>query len=142
MTRSAPPRPASVTILALGVLTLAALYLTRIEAALRQWDFLQNHALPGAAWYLLGSGLVWSALFLPLGLGLWRGAPRAGRAARPAALGYALAQWGERLYLHWRNAPAVNHPFWLLVTLLGLGWVFWLFSRPGVQIFFGELHER
>ncbi len=135
-------RPRSVTLLALGVLTLAALYLTRIEAVLRHWNTLQQYALPGAACYLLASGVTWGLLLLFLGARLWQGKPRTERLARLAAGLYATHQWLERLYLRWRNIPAHNDPFWALLTLPGLAWVFWTLSRPEVKLFFGELHEQ
>ncbi len=142
MPRQAYPRPFSVTILALGVLTFAALYLTRVFVTLQEWDFLRAHALPGAAWYLLGTGVLWSALFFPWGVGLWRGAARACRSALPLGTVYLAAQWSERLYLHWRNAPAYNHPFWAGASLLAWGGLWWVCSRRKTKLFFGELHEQ
>jgi hypothetical protein len=134
-------RPLSVTILALGVLTLAALYLTRIFVTLREWTFLQHYAIPGAAEYLLVSGLGWTAILLPWGVGLWRGAGKAYRLLLPLSGIYTLSMWGERLYLHLKNAPAHNHPFWLGLTLLVWGWLGWLHNRPATRVFFGVLHE-
>ncbi|RMF44741.1 MAG: hypothetical protein D6755_08860 [Anaerolineae bacterium] len=135
-------RPLSVTILALGVLTLAALYLTRIEAALRHWDTLQTYALPGAAWYLLVSGMIWSLLFGFLGVRLLRGSPQTGRFLRLTVVLYTVIQWLERVYLRARTPAVHNTAFWLLLTLLGLLWVFWTLSQPGAKLYLGELHEQ
>ncbi|HEB65429.1 MAG TPA: hypothetical protein ENJ02_07800 [Chloroflexi bacterium] len=135
-------RPRSVTLLALGVLTLAALYLTRIVVTLRQWAFLQAHALPGAAWYLLGTGVLWSFLFVPWGIGLWIGWPPACRFTLPLGTAYLLAQWSERLYLHWRNAPVYNLPFWAGMSLAGWGILWWVCSRRHTKTFFGAIHEQ
>ncbi|GAB4535455.1 MAG: hypothetical protein Fur0018_25740 [Anaerolineales bacterium] len=134
-------RPLSVTILALGVLTLAALYLTRIFVTLQTWNFLLQYALPWAGVYLLGSGLLWSGLLFAWGLGLWRGKPAAHRLLIPLSTAYTLFWWAERLYQHWQNAPAVNHPFWLGITMLVWGWLGWLYHRPATRAFFGVLHE-
>jgi len=138
---NAPKRPRSVTLFTWGVLMLAALYLTRIFVTLREWDFLQEYALPGTSSYLLGSGLLWSALLFPWVVGLWRGIPAAYHLVVPLSAAYTLWMWAERLYLHWESAPATNHPFWLGTTLLFWGWLFWWRSRPPIKAFFGVLHE-
>ncbi len=135
-------RPRSVTILSLGVLILAALYLTRFAVTLREWAFLQEHALPGATWYLLGTGALWSVLFVPWGIGLWMGRPSACRLALPLGTVYLLAQWSERLYLHWCNAPAYNLPFWAGASLAGWGILWWVCSRRNTKTFFGAFHEQ
>lgn len=138
---NAHKRPRSVTLFTWGVLILAALYLTRIFVTLREWDFLQEYALPGTGGYLLGSGLLWSGLLFPWVVGLWRGAPVAYRLLVPLSAAYTLWMWVERLYLHWKSAPVNNHPFWLGTTLLFWGWLLWWRNRPPIKAFFGVLHE-
>lgn len=91
-------RPSRVTLLALGVLTIAGLNLYRLIQAIVQWDFLAS--LPGfSPLYLAISGLFWAATGLPLAWGLWLGREWAPRATQLFSVGFALYFWLDRVFL-------------------------------------------
>ena len=63
-----PHRPASVTLVALGVLTIASLRLIRLVLAVLDWDFIGT--LPGISpVYLVLSGLLWAVVVFQPGGG-------------------------------------------------------------------------
>jgi hypothetical protein len=149
-----PHRPASVTLVALGVLTIASLRLIRLVLAVLDWDFIGT--LPGISpVYLVLSGLLWAVVGLPAWWGLWNGRSWAPGLTRWSALAYALYDWVERGYLVWRNlyssgaAPAstlasdvpANWLFGVIMTVILLAFIFWTLSRPKVRVFFGESNE-
>ena len=150
-----PRRPTSVTLVALGVLTIASLHLIRLILAIIDWHFLET--LPGISpIYLVLTGFLWSVICLPLWWGLWRGLSWAPRLTRWAALAYVLYDWVERGFLTWRNfrqtglSPALpwlsdipaNWSFWVITTVILLAYIFWTLSRPKARAFFGESNER
>ena len=135
-----PKRPLFVTILALVVLSIAALHLMRLIQAISLWEFLSELpdvsptylALSGAVWVLLGLGLAW---------GLWQGLAGAPLAARLLSLAYVLYKWIERLVMSRLDGGQPDWPFALAVTLVSLLIVFWGLSRPPVKAFFLERRE-
>jgi hypothetical protein len=137
---SSPPRPFSVTILALGVLTIAGFNLIRFYQAIRLWDFLSE--FPNVSpLYLAASGLVWGAAGLALAWGLWRGYAPARRLTLIFAVVYTLYNWIDRL---WVSKPGLsaNLPFSAGVNLILLLITTWILTRPRVLAFFGAMHER
>lgn len=140
-------RPWSVTLLALGVLSIAGLNLTRMVLALRLWDLLTTW-LGVSPLYLALSGLVWGLVGLPLFWGLWRGLRWAPRLAEALALSYALYYWLDHIFLvdHRLSEPAgaassflpINWPFAAAVTALLLAYTIWTLGRPVVKAFFGS----
>jgi len=127
-------RPFSVTLLALGVLTIAGINLYRWIEAILQWRFLAG-LLPALPSYLLLSGLFWSLVGFPLTWMLWRGHRRAARLAIWGALAYTIYYWLDRLLA--RQASAFdNLPFTLGFTVLVLALVLWTVSRPNARAFF------
>ena len=143
------PRPRAVTLLALGVLTIASLNLLRWVLALSTWDFLSGW--PGVSpLYLLLTGLIWSLVAWPVGVGLWKGKPWAPRWARGLAGVYTIYFWLERLFLYDRPAAAAllqpylpnNWVFLVGLNLIGLVMVYWILVRPKTIEFFGDVHEQ
>ncbi len=144
-----PSRPFSVTLLALGVLIIAGLNLTRLILTVRQWAFLSS--LPGVSpIYLALTGFIWALTGLPLVWGLWRGLPWAPRLAQALALTYAAYYWLDHIFLAERlagqgNAASgflpLNWPFAAAITAILMVFVSWTLSRPKTKDFFGELHE-
>jgi hypothetical protein len=133
------PRPLSVTLLALGVLTIAGYNLIRFFQAVQLWDFLEK--FPGVTpLYLVLSGLVWGASGLALAWGLWRGRSWARRFTGIFALAYTLYYWIDRL---WISNPGLtaNLPFSAGLNLALLSLTAWILTRPGARSFFGAMHE-
>jgi hypothetical protein len=133
----------SVTLIALGVLTIACLSLLRLVLSLVQWQFLST--LEGVSpFYQALTGLVWSVTGFLLSWGLWRRKPWARMAAVWWTLLYALYYWLDRLFLAGllkSGEPPSNLAFAACVTVMILAFVFWTLSRPKVKMIFGELHE-
>lgn len=138
-------RPRSVTLLAMGVLSIAGFYTARLLLALAQWHDLSTFAgvSPG---YIAFIGLVWALCAWPLGWGLWRGKTWAPRLARSAALLYSVYYWLEQVILATRQAGSfsvpIYAPFAAVVNLLCVLLCFYILARVKVRAYFGELNER
>lgn len=112
------PRTRGVTLLAVGVLIMACLHLTRAVLALRDWAFLSQQ--PGVApLYLLLTGLAWATVSWLVWIGLWWGKPWAPDRMRGFSLVYSLFAWLERLFLYDRPSGAP-----LFLPLLPGNWIF------------------
>jgi hypothetical protein len=129
-------RPRSVTFLALGVLTLAALFWSRVIQSIRLWDYLSD--LPAAVHpaYLLVTGLVFGAAALPLVWGLWLGRHWASRSVHIFMGTLVLYYWLDRLLLGVSETARSNWPFALGLTIVLISWIGWLFTRPAIRKFF------
>ncbi len=135
-----PSRPRSVTLLALGVLSITGLSLARFVGSLRQWDFLIE-ILPFSPLYPALTGLFWSLVGLPLAWGLWRGAVWSPILAKLAVPCYTFYDWFDRLVMA-SPAARMNWPFILGLNLLVLAYTFWTLSRPSSKAFFGEAYDN
>lgn len=139
-TPSPLPRPFSVTLLAIVVLTIAGLNLLRFVQAILQREFLSEFptvSLP----YLIFSGLFWTVSGLVSAWGLWRHKRWAPRFTMLFVLAYSLYYWLERIWLSRFNVWA-NIPFAIGVNILLLIITAWVLTRPKARAFFGEFHER
>lgn len=130
-----PGRPRSVTLLAVVVLILAGLNLNRLVQSLLQWDFLRT-LLPISPVYLAVSGLIWGGVGLTLFVGLWSGQPWVPGLARWGSLAFFLYSWLDRYLLENPATWRFKTPFFIGATVLTLGLVFWILSRPKVKLFF------
>ena len=135
-------RPWSVTWLALGVLSLVAVYLTRFGTTVSQWDFLSRLPLSISPFYLAATGLFWGLSALPLVWGLWRGKAWSTKALRVYSLLFTLYYWLEEWLIESSPLRNTNWPFLLSLTVVLLILVFWIISRPKVRNFIGEKNER
>lgn len=134
-----PKRPYSVTLLALGVLSIAGWGLLRVLMALWQWQFLTE--LPGISpLYIALSGVAWGIASPPLFWGLWRGLPWAPRLAPAVVLTYAIYYWLDVVFLmdhlSGGNLPK-NWLFAIALTALLLGYTVWALKRPAAKTYFG-----
>ena len=114
-------RPTTVTLLALGGLSIGGLNLLRFGEAIRQWRFLET-LLPVSPLYLAASGLIWGIVWVALFLGLWGGRRWALPGAVLAALAYSLYYWADRLLS--AGGPGINWPFSAGLNLILLLFVF------------------
>lgn len=141
-----PQRPFSVTLLALGVLTIASLNLVRLIQAVRQWSFLAS--LPAESpLYLVLTALIWMAAGGPLVWGLWTGKQWAPSRCYTFVLAYTVYFWWERLFLFGRPNGGLDAPslaylpgqglFLAVATILFLVFVLWTLRRPGAKKYFG-----
>jgi hypothetical protein len=124
-----------VTLLAVGVLTIASLHLLRLVEAVRQWEFLAG--LTGVSpIYLVLTGLIWASAGLPLFWGLWRGYARAARFAPGYLLVYALYYWLDRLLVANRAISLTNWPVTAGLTVVGLAYTFWVLRTRASRDYF------
>ncbi len=136
------PRPFSVTLLALTVLSLSALNLIRFGAAIAQWDALAEFAPRPGPLYIMLTGLAWAALGFPLYVSLWLDRQAGYRAALPAGLAYSAYYWLDRLLLQERPAQS-NWPFALGVTVTVLCLATFVAFHPKSRNFSRrESHDR
>jgi hypothetical protein len=133
------PRPFSVTLLALGVLTIAALNITRSIETIVFRDFLSEFpAVP--VLYLTLSGLFWGAAAIPLVWGLFTGKGWALRYTFFFSLAYTAYFWVDRLWLA-AHTQERNIPFVAGINLFLLLFTWWILSRRKARSFFGDLYE-
>lgn len=127
-------RPRLVTWLGVGVLILSALYLGRLILGLRLPD------LPYTAprWYIALSGGIWGALTLGTGVALLAGRPWASPAARLEAILFAAWYWADRLLFVHTEYARRSWPAAAALTLAGLGFTFWVLTRPHARRYFGR----
>ncbi len=139
-------RPASVTILALGVLIITIINLTRLVLSILNWDFLVSWpgvsplymSLTGLIWTLIGSLLLW---------GLWKARKWAPGLMQAVALTYALYYWLDHVFLRDHPASAaagaqrvllpVNWQFAAGATVICLAYTAWTLNRSKVKAYFG-----
>jgi hypothetical protein len=131
-------RPFSVTLLAIGVLTIAGIHLIRLLQTIQNWDFLAG--LPGVPpLYMALTGLVWAAVGFPLGISLWRGASHALPAVRLMTAAYIIYDWFNRSFAAYRSGSLAASFAWgfsALLTVILLVCVLWITSRPRVKAYF------
>lgn len=134
-------RPASVTWLALGVLTITSINMIRLVLSISKREFL-NTLLPSVPTiYFTVSGIIWSLIGAGLFWGLWRGKRWAAKYTRYAAITYAIYFWVDQLFIKVDPLRTTNNPFLVGLTLL-LAITFWIVARPRARTYFGETNER
>jgi len=136
-----PKRPKSVTWLAVGVLSLCIIYITRLGSTLQQWDYLSTLPLSIPPAYLLASGIIWSILPLPILWGLFTGKIWAPKVVGGFAVLYGLYFWVEQWLVKNNPLRMTNWSFYLAATIILLILVFWILSRKAVKAYFGEINE-
>jgi hypothetical protein len=138
-------------LLALGVITISALNLTRFALALRYWDYLDTLTTV-SPWYLALSGLGWGLAGLPLTWGLLRRKAWAPDLMQAMALSYATYFWLDQVFLQDHPLPGAeggarlllpgNWTFEAGLTILLLAFIVWTLKRRSTNIFFGEVNEH
>ncbi len=138
--KTRPRRPFSVTLVILGVLTIAGINLIRLVQTIQSWSFLAQ--LQGVSpFYMAASGLFWSLLSLLLVVLLWRGMRLTYSLLPPAAVLYLLYDWLDSSLVGGRLDLASNSSTWPFkagLSLFVLVFLFWTFSRLTVRTYFGR----
>jgi len=120
------------------VLTFAAFYLARLVLSLALPDL----PLSVPDWYLPLTGAIWAGVALVLGVGLWRGSPRAFRLlvwAVPIYLGW---YWADRLFLVRSDFSRHSLAAALAITAVAVAALYVILTRPSVRAYFEErAHE-
>ncbi|MBP1692973.1 MAG: hypothetical protein H6Q37_856 [Chloroflexi bacterium] len=136
MERSKKFRPRGVTLLALGVLSLAIFNLLGLVQVLTAWNYLKQFSfyLP----LLLGlTRLFWGLAGLWVGWSLWSGQAWSPVLTRWVSLTYVLYLWATRLFLFRTAEKGANNLFVLVSSLLVLGVIFWILASRQAKHFFG-----
>lgn len=141
MTSPKNKRPLPVTLLALSVLSFAAIHLVRFGSALAEWSFLANLPLSVSPAYLAATGLIWGLVGLALYPGLWFGKQWAKKIVFLAALVYGLYYWLEQMLIMDSPLRNSNWPFKIFLSVFLLALVAWVIRRPATRTYFGETHE-
>jgi hypothetical protein len=123
-----------VTLLGLGVLTLAAVFLIRLTTGLRPPSF--PNTIPG--WYLPLTGAVWGVGGMVLSYGMLTGKPWAPFLARLSAIAFTAWYWADRLLLAKSDYAALSRPADAAVNLIVLVILLWGLHRDGTRDYFGE----
>jgi hypothetical protein len=135
-----PKRPFSVTLILLGVLTIAAVNLIRLVQSIQLWDFLAP--LPGVSpVYLAASGLFWSLVGLVLAFCLWRGTRLTYSLLPPAAVLYILYAWLDSSLVGGHFDLAANSATWPFksgLSVFVMVFLLWSLSRSKVKAYFGR----
>jgi hypothetical protein len=127
------PRPRSVTLLALLVLSLASFNLLSLTSGLRRYTVLRSLPLSLPPAVPIASGALWTAVFGLLAIGLWR-LKRWARWGTLAAVTLYLAQvWVELLAFGQSDYIRTTVWFYVVVDGLILLWVWGTLLRPKVQ---------
>ena len=134
-------RPKTVTWLAIGVLTLATLYLTRFVEIVQTWDYLQTLPISVSVPYLAIIALIWSVIGVVLFFGLWKGKIWASANIKIISVLFAIYYWVDQMLLGVDPNRNVSNPFKIILTFAMLAAIFWILSRAQIRIFFGELNE-
>jgi hypothetical protein len=133
-------RPFSVTLVILGVLSIAGINLIRLAQTIQLWSFLAQ--LPGVSpFYMAASGLFWALLSLLLVVFLWLGLPITYSLLPPAAALYIIYAWLDSSLVGGRLDLASNSATWPAkagLSLFALVFLFWTLSRSTVKTYFGR----
>ena len=138
-------RPGSVTILALGVLIITVINLSRLVLSIKYWDFLASW--PGISpLYMASTGFIWVMAGMFLLWGLWKGKIWAPRLMLAVALSYALYYWLDHVFLvehpvsgvvgASRALLPINWQFAAGVTVICLAYTAWTMGRAKVKAYF------
>ena len=133
---TSPKRPMGVTILVLGVLTSAVLFWARFYQAVTYPDFIMSRSPSVSPAYLALTGLLFGLAGLPTAWGLWSGRSWAPAAARRLAVALAVYYWLDFAFLVVSETSRGSWPFAAIMTIFGVGFVFWVLARPGSRAFF------
>jgi len=129
-------RPWGVTLIALGVLSLAIFNLLGFVQVISAWSYLRSFTpyLP----ILLGlTRLFWGVVGLGVSWSLWSGNKWAPVLTRLASLAYVLYLWATRLFLFRTTIKGANNLFVLGSTLLVLGVIYFVLTSRQAKQFFG-----
>jgi hypothetical protein len=113
-------RPRSVTLVALAMACLAAVNLLGVITGVQRYTVLRDLPLSVPPAYLIFSSVVWTVVFGPLAVGLWR-CKHWARLGTPLVLAlYLGVVWVERLVLGRSDFVRATVPYYLALHLTSL----------------------
>jgi hypothetical protein len=133
-------RPSGVTILILGVLSIASINLIGFAQIVIDRALLSS-LLPFSPLMLASLKLFWAVVGLVLAWGLYKPKLWALRITFWTCLGYSIVSWLNRLLLYSSSGRGSNMVFSLILNILILVIVFWVLHTRATRRYFGELHD-
>ena len=127
-------RPAHVTWLSLGVITVAAVAFCGLAA----WFSLPDLPYVVPPVYLLIRNSLWGIWGLVAAIGAFFGRPWAPRLVSWGGLVLAIWYWVDRILLAQSDYSRVNWPLTAIATVLAIVFVRWVLTRPIVRTYFQE----
>lgn len=138
-----PPihRPFRVTLLALGVLSIAVFHWVAFIQCIHEWDILVE-LLPFTPAITAGINFFWGTAGIFLTWGLFSGQSWTPKLLRICTLAYLVLLWTIRMLLFSNEGRGENTPFVAVLSVLSVAYIFWVLYSRKVKIYFGEIHER
>lgn len=130
-------RPTSVTVLILGVLTIAVLNLLRFIYVIREYQFLDD-LLPFSPGILIIISIVWGISFAVSAWGLFSRYRWASILTRWLSVIYLVFYWLDRMLFYNETVQASNALFLIGLSVITIGYVFMTLLSPKVKVYFGE----
>jgi hypothetical protein len=131
-------RPRSVTLVALAMAGLAAVNLLGVITGVQRYTVLRDLPLSVPPAYLVLSSAVWTVLFGPLAVGLWRCKHWARRGTPLVLALYLVVVWVERLVLGRSDFVRATVPYYLTLHLISLAFVSVTLMRRRVRQAFSD----
>lgn len=134
-------RPAAVTVLAIGVLSITVLSFVRSIYGLSHWEVLEE-LLPFSPFFIGLIGIIWGFLTAISVWGLLRAERWAPNFTRWIMGAYLIYFWLDKFLFQHPDNRNSNFLFQGIVSVLALFYVFSVFRVPAVKDYFGETDER
>ncbi|MBT3669078.1 MAG: hypothetical protein HON98_12840 [Chloroflexi bacterium] len=135
------PRPFSVTLLAFGVLSIALIFLFRTIFSFIQWTFLDNLSINISPFYMIFTGLGWSATGLILSYRIWTGRKGTRKFSNTFTIFFLIYFWIEQLFIMTNPNRSTNWLFILLLCTLFLIFSISAINRKASKQYFGDMNE-
>ena len=132
-------RPAFVTFLTLGVLTITVVNFIRLVQAAQQWKFLER-LLPFSPLYLILAGSFWAVTGLILIIGLWLGRPWGRLFTILLSFIYTCFYWIDRLLLRNSEVGVGSLPFSIIVNIVLLLLILGALLNRRASVYFGDVN--
>lgn len=132
-------RPAPVTILSIGVLTVAVLNGTRAVWLWQRRDFLSTLSVSAPIGYLIAAALFWAGAWAAAGVGLWRMAGWARWLVSAGVVLYHAHNWIVRWVFEVSEYARLVWPWHALITFFSVAFTLFILWRPRTRRRFENL---
>jgi len=129
-------RPGAITFLAVLAGLISFFHLVKFGQVLLNWRVLLSLNPNAPLIYLAGDGLVWFAACGVLAWGLWTGRPWTRSTGQIISVLYFLGFWIDKLWIANPDKLLRRWPVYLLNSLVGLGLILWILTRPANREYF------
>jgi FtsH-binding integral membrane protein len=134
-------RPLSVTLLALGVLSIALVNLAGFVQAFFTWDFLEKLLSFSPAWIGI-SRLFWGVWGIFVAWNLWYGRKAAPKLILWTSISFLLFTWINRLVLYTSAGRSANFGCLSVISIILIVFMIWAITSPEAKSFFGVINEQ